>query len=187
MPDVPRKPRADVGQVHRAAVALADPGLLAVDLGHQRLRVGPERDRVAVAAVGRRQLVVGAERGERADDRRLRAVREVRVPADHARVLLERALHALLELADPHHLRVHPRRAVPSRGRSQTLRLLSLASGELRRWSSRRRGRRSARSGGCAAPRTAPRRPRGRRSRARGRRRRSPGSGTRPRPAACGG
>jgi hypothetical protein len=62
-----------------------------------------------VAAIRRRQLVVRAEGGERADDRRLGAVREVRVTADHPGVLLERALDALLELADPDHLRVDPR------------------------------------------------------------------------------
>src|SRR5262245_10428366 len=98
----------DVGQVHGAAVALADPGLAPVDLGHERLRVRPEGDWVAVAAVRRRELVVRSQGGERSDDGRLRPVREMRVPADHAWVLLERALDPLLELADPHHLREHP-------------------------------------------------------------------------------
>ena len=64
--------------------------------------------RIAVAAVGREELVVGPERGDRADDRRLGAVGEMRVTADHARVLEEGALDALLELADPQHLRVDP-------------------------------------------------------------------------------
>src|SRR5262245_18949965 len=94
----------DVGQVHGAAVALADPGLAPVDLRHERLRVRPERDRVAVAAVRRRELVVRSQRGERSDDRRLRPVREMRMAADDARMLLERALDPLLELPDPHHL-----------------------------------------------------------------------------------
>ena len=170
----------DVGQVHRAAVALAEPGLAAVDLGHHRLRVGAEHERVAVAAVGREHLVVGLERRERADDRGLRPVGEVGVAADHAGVLLERPLHPLLELADPQHLRVHPDqplvveavlrhwRSFPARRRAARCR-------------SRRLVRRSARSAGCAAPPRAPRRPTGPRSRARGRRRRSRGSGTRPR------
>ena len=104
----PEEAALDVRQVHRAAVALADPRLAAVDLRHHRLRVGAERDRVAVAAVRRRELVVGPQRGERADDGRLGAVGEMRVAADHAGVLLERALHPLLELADAHHLREHP-------------------------------------------------------------------------------
>ena len=108
MPDVPRKPFETSVEVHRAADALADPVLAAVDLRHHRLRVGAARDRVAVAAVGREELVVGAEGRDRADDRRLGAVGEVRVTADHARVLVERALDALLELADPQHLLEHP-------------------------------------------------------------------------------
>ena len=73
-----------------------------------------------MAAVGRRELVVRPQRGDRADDRRLGAVREMRVPADHARVLLERALHPLLELADPQHLREHPDQPVFERPFSDT-------------------------------------------------------------------
>jgi hypothetical protein len=61
-----------------------------------------------VAAVGREELILGAERGDRADDRRLGAVREMRVPADHARMLNEGALDPLLELTDAQHLLVHP-------------------------------------------------------------------------------
>ena len=97
-----------IGQVHRAAVAAAQPVPAAVDLGHDRLRVGAEHDRVAVAAVGGHQLVVGLERRQRADDRGLGAVGQVRVAADHAGVLLERPLDALLELPDPQHLGEHP-------------------------------------------------------------------------------
>src|SRR5581483_1774004 len=72
---------ARVGEVHRAAVALAETARTAVDLGHHRLRVGAERERVAVAAVRREQLVVAAEGGNGTDDRRLRAVGEMGVPA----------------------------------------------------------------------------------------------------------
>ena len=124
IPDVPRKPFDDVGEVHRAADALAEAVLAAVDLGHHRLRVGAARDRVAVAAVGREELVVGAERRDRPDDRRLGAVGEMRVAADHAGVLDERALHALLELADAQHLRRTSRRA--GRGRAPRLRSAAL-------------------------------------------------------------
>ena len=124
----------DVGQVHRAADALAEAVLAAVDLGHHRLGVGPARDGVAVAAVGREELVVGPERRDRADDRRLGAVGEMRVPADHARMLQERALDALLELADPQHLRVDPDEPVAVERRDSAVRahveLLSLPNWE---------------------------------------------------------
>src|SRR5690242_5950599 len=53
---------AGVTQVHRPAVAPAESVLAAVDLGHDRLRVRSECDRVAVAAVCRHQLVAGLER-----------------------------------------------------------------------------------------------------------------------------
>ena len=107
-PRCPEEAAGGVDEVHRAAVAAAEPVLAAVDLGHHRLRVGAERDRVAVTAVRRQHLVVGVQRRQRADDRRLGPVGEVRVAADHARVLLEGALHPLLELADAQHLREHP-------------------------------------------------------------------------------
>jgi hypothetical protein len=66
-----------------------------------------------VATVRREELVVGAERRDRADDRGLRSVGEMRVAADDARVLLERVLDALLELPDAQHLLVHPDEPVP--------------------------------------------------------------------------
>ena len=115
LPDDPRgaeEAALGVGEVHRAAESLAQPGRATVDLGHHRLRRRAEDDRVAVTAVGRQDLVAGAQRGERADDRGLRAVGEVRVAADDAWVLLEGALDALLELADAQHLREHPQQAV---------------------------------------------------------------------------
>ena len=61
-----------------------------------------------MAAVGREELVVRPEGGDRTDDRRLGAVGQVRVPANHAGVLDERPLHPFLELADAEHLLVHP-------------------------------------------------------------------------------
>ena len=157
----------DVGQVHRAADALAEPVPAAVDLGHHRLRVGAARDRVAVAAVGREELVVRPERRDRADDRRLGAVGEVRVAADHARVLEERALDALLELADPQHLRVDPDEpvAVERRRLLRRAHVRAPLVARIGRRSRRRPAGRSRRSGCCAAPRRAPRRPRARRSR----------------------
>src|SRR5262249_41024859 len=88
--------------------ALADAGLLAVDLGHHGLGVTAEHDRIAVAAVGGHDLVVRLDRSERAHDRGLGAVGRVGVAADHAGELLEGPLHAVLELPDPGHLGVHP-------------------------------------------------------------------------------
>ena len=61
-----------------------------------------------MTAVGCKCRVAGPEVAERADNRRFRAIGQMRVAADDARVLLERALDPLLELADPEHLRVHP-------------------------------------------------------------------------------
>ena len=112
MPEVPRKPRDGSTRCIEPPKPPQRP-VLAVDLGHHRLRVGAERDRIAVAAVGREHLVAVAQRRERSDDRRLGAVGEVRVAADRAGVLLERALDALLELPDPQHLRVDPDQPVP--------------------------------------------------------------------------
>ena len=139
-PGGPEEAALRVDQVHRAAVAAAEPVLAAVDLGHHRLRVGAERDRVAVTAVRRQHLVVGVQRRQRADDRRLGPVGEVRVAADHAGVLLERALHPLLELADAQHLREHPDKPV------------FVEAVVRHRGSFRGLARRSARSGDAAAP-----------------------------------
>ena len=65
------------------------------------LRVRAARQRVAVRAVGRDQVVLVAHRADGADDRRLLADREVQEAADlRLRVHLARAL---LEAADEHH------------------------------------------------------------------------------------
>jgi hypothetical protein len=98
----------DVRQVHRAPEPLAEAIPAPVDLGHHRLRVGAASDRVPVAAVRGEELVVRPEGRDRADDRRLGPVREMRVPADHAGVVLERPLDPFLELANPGHLAVDP-------------------------------------------------------------------------------
>jgi hypothetical protein len=92
----------DVEQVHRAAVAAGDAGRLAEQLGHHAGRLGADRQRRAVVAVAREQVVGLAERLDGADVGRLLADREVAVAADPGpRVLL---LRALLEAADQHHL-----------------------------------------------------------------------------------
>ena len=127
------EPALGVDQVHRAAVAATQPILPAVDLGHDRLGVGAERDRVAVAPIRRHHLVARFHRRQRPDDRRLGAVGEVGVAPDHAGMLFEGPLDALLELADPQHLREHPYEPVVV----QLIHLRDSSSGVLR---SRRRG-----------------------------------------------
>ena len=86
----PPRPRA-------AAVVAAE------QLGHDRLGRRAARERVAVRAVGRDQVVRVAQRARRADDRRLLADGEVQEAADlRLRVHLARAL---LEAADEQHRR----------------------------------------------------------------------------------
>ena len=78
-----------------------DAVVAAEQLGHDVVGVGAARQRVAVRAVGRDQVVLVAHRAHRADDRRLLADREVQEAADlRLRVHLARAL---LEAADEHH------------------------------------------------------------------------------------
>src|SRR5215204_2689007 len=82
---------------------VADAGLLAVDLGHHALDVAALRDRVAVAAMGRGDVVVVAQvRADAGGDRRLAGVQ-----VHEARDLAGRelAVQTLLELADRAH---HP-------------------------------------------------------------------------------
>jgi len=119
LPDDPgraQEPALGIGQVHRAAVAAAQPGGPPVDLGHHRVRIAAQDQGIAVAPVGGHHLVAGTrrctERGQRPDDRRLRPVGQVGVAADHARMLGERRLDPLLELPDPQHLPVHPGQAL---------------------------------------------------------------------------
>jgi hypothetical protein len=101
-----------VGEVHRPAVAPAQSGPLAEDLGHHRIGIRAEDDRVAVAAVGGEDLVAGPQGGQGPDDRRLSAIGQMRVAPEQAGQLGEAALNALLELPDAQHLREHPHQAV---------------------------------------------------------------------------
>ena len=93
----------EVEHVHRAAAALAQPVDAAEELGHDAVGVRAARERVAVRAVRRDEVVLVAQRARRADDRRLLADREVQEAAD-----LRLGVHlagALLEAADEHHRR----------------------------------------------------------------------------------
>src|SRR6185436_5042552 len=97
----PEHALVDVGDVHRAALAAADAGRLAVDLGHHALDVAALRDRVAVAAVRADDVVVGTEVADHAGGDRLLARVQVDEAGDLAR--RELAVQALLELADGAH------------------------------------------------------------------------------------
>ena len=100
----------DVVEVHAAALAAADAGGLAAQLGHQRPRVGAARERVAVVAVGGDEVVVGPQQAHGADADRLLADVEVEEAADLALDVELRA--ALLEAADEQHLPVQRERFV---------------------------------------------------------------------------
>ena len=92
----------DVVEVHRAAVSVRAALLLAVQLGHQLVRVRALRERVPVRAVGRRDHVAVLERAAHADGARLLADRDVEEAGQLARA--EALLHLLLEAADEQHL-----------------------------------------------------------------------------------
>ena len=98
----------DVGEMHRAAEALAQAVHATVNLGHHGLRIAAENERISVAAIGGERRIAGAEVAQRADDGRLDAVGEVCMAADDTGMLGESALHALFELADAQHLCVDP-------------------------------------------------------------------------------
>ena len=98
----------DVGEMHRAAEALAEAVHATVNLGHHGVRIAAENERISVAAIGGKRRITSAEVAQRADDGRLDAIGEVRMAADHTGMLGERALHALFELADAQHLSVDP-------------------------------------------------------------------------------
>ncbi len=95
----------DVEDVHRAALALAVPGGLAEQLGHDHPRVGAAGQRVAVIAVGAELVVVRAERLGGADRDRLLADVEVAEAVDLALGVGLRC--PLLEPADEVHVPVH--------------------------------------------------------------------------------
>src|SRR5215213_3444200 len=90
-----------VGDVHRAALAVAEPVTLAVDLGHHAVHVAALGDGVAVAAVGGGDVVVGPEvRADAGGDGLL-----ARVQVDEAGDLPggELLVETLLELPDRPH------------------------------------------------------------------------------------
>ena len=74
----------EVGDVHRAAEALAVAGALAEHLGHHPAEVGAGRDQVAVRAVVADEVVRVAHRARGADGDRLLADAAVRGADDHA-------------------------------------------------------------------------------------------------------
>src|SRR5207244_8278582 len=63
----------EIGDVHRAAFALAVAGLPAIELGHHAVEVGTLGDAVAVAAMRRDDPVAVVERATDADRDRLLA------------------------------------------------------------------------------------------------------------------
>ena len=95
-------PALDVVQVHRAAVAVRAALELAVELGHDLVRVRALGERVAVRAVGRGEDVALLERVADADGDRLLADRDVQEPGQLAGA--EPLLHLLLEAPDEQHL-----------------------------------------------------------------------------------
>ena len=94
-------PAREVRDVHRAAAALAEAVLAAVDLGHHRPEVAALGDAVAVAAVGARDVVVVVEVG--ADARRDRLLADVHVHEARDLTGAELARDPLLEEPDREH------------------------------------------------------------------------------------
>ena len=95
----------DVGDVHRAAAALAVAGRLAEEFGEHPLHVRALGDAVAVAAMRRGDLVLDRQRHADADRARFLADRQMHRAVDQAaRVAV---LRALLEAADQIHLAQH--------------------------------------------------------------------------------
>jgi hypothetical protein len=92
---------AEIGDVHRAALALAGAARLAVELGHHGAGVGALGDGVAVAAMGRDEVVARREMGADAGGDRLLADREMDGAA-HLAALLP-GFGGLLEGADARH------------------------------------------------------------------------------------
>jgi len=92
---------ARVGNVHRAALALAEPRRLAEELGHGGVEVRSFCKAVTVAAVRRRDPVVVTERRAHTDRDRLLAEGGVNEPGDLSGAI--EARDALLERADQTH------------------------------------------------------------------------------------
>ena len=105
-----------LGQVHGAALGLAQPGRLAHELGEALLRRRAAGHRVVVAAVGGEDVVVRAQRRARPDRDRLVAGGEVGGALDQAGQ--EQVVGGLLRAPDDGHLLVQ-RRAARSLGRCQ--------------------------------------------------------------------
>ena len=95
-------PALEVVEVHRAAVAVAAALDLAVELGHDLVRVRALGDRVAVRAVGRGDHVAVLERAADADGDGLLADGDVEEPGQLAGA--EALLDLLLEAPDEEHL-----------------------------------------------------------------------------------
>ena len=93
-----------IGDVHRAALAAAKAVLAAEDLGHHRLDVAALGDAVAVAAVGRGDVILVVQMQADADPGRLLAGIEMDETRDVAR--RELLVDGVLELADGAHLPV---------------------------------------------------------------------------------
>ena len=91
-----------VGDVHRAAAPAAQPGLLAIHLGHHALQVGALGDDVPVAAVAGIEVVAVAQGAAHGRGHRLLADRQVDGLGGEL-AGLERRSEVLLEAADGEH------------------------------------------------------------------------------------
>jgi hypothetical protein len=92
---------AEIGDVHRAALAAAQPTRLAEQFEHHPAHVAAFGDRVAVPAMGAGDHVLGAEMQAHPDRGRLLAGIEMDKAGNPA--LRELLLHPFLELADRRH------------------------------------------------------------------------------------
>ena len=102
-------PDAEVGDVHRAALAAAASALAAEELAHHRLRVRALDQGVAVAAVGGEQQVLALQ--VRAHPRRARLLADRRMQRSGHEPFLERRERGLLEGAHAAHVAVVPGQA----------------------------------------------------------------------------
>src|SRR6266540_2461052 len=127
----------DVGDVHRAALALAGAVDPAEQLGHHRAELDALGDAVAVAAVGRGDEVPVFEVGADADGDRLLTGVEVDEPGDEP--VGEQLRHPFLEGSDGHHPVVEPEglvlgqlhRVLPEPGQSRHARSLRWRRGRV--------------------------------------------------------
>ena len=96
----------DIGDVHRAAAAAAIAVFLAEELGEHQLRIGALGDAMAMAAMGRGDVVGLAQRHGGADRARLLADRQMHRAVDQAAHI--GFLGAFLEAADEIHAGAAP-------------------------------------------------------------------------------